>query len=386
MDDASAPHPRGYRIGSALVLLLAIAAVGCFAWLGLQPQASQHAPPPAPHVEVVTSVLRTRAITITRLGLGTVTAWNTATITPQVSGQIIELPLHEGGMVKAGDVLVRLDPRPFEAALNQAKARESQDQANLVAAQKNLNRDQALLGRGFSPQQTVDNERAQEEALTAAVAGDAAAVEVAQLNLEYASVRAPFSGVVGLRNVDLGNVVSPTTNIVTLAQIEPIAVDFTLPQADLAAVTQALQSGPPAVTAIDQDGTNILAEGTLEVLNNQVDTATGTIKLKARFPNTDHKLWPGAFVQIRLAVRSEADAIAIPSSALQRGPNGVYVWVVDGSNARIRPVSIEAIEGDLAVIGSGLAAGERIVTAGQNRLADGTPVVESARDQDAKAD
>ena len=157
MDDASAPHLRGYRIGSALVLLLTLAAVGFFAWLGVQPQAGQHAPPPAPHVEVGTSLLRPRAITITRLGLGTVTAWNTATITPQVSGQIVELPLREGGMVKAGDVLVRLDPRPFQAALNQAKARESQDQANLVAAQKNLDRDQALLGRGFSPQQTVDN-------------------------------------------------------------------------------------------------------------------------------------------------------------------------------------------------------------------------------------
>jgi membrane fusion protein, multidrug efflux system len=277
---------------------------------------------PSP-VPVETLLISPQPAELTRIGLGTVQSWDTATITPQVSGEVIEMPFREGGTVGKGDVLVRIDPRPFQAALDQAKAREAQDQANLVATQKNLLRDQTLLTKGgYATQQTVDNEQAQVDALKAAIAGDIATIETAQLNLEYATIKAPFPSIVGLRNIDVGNVVSPVTNIVTLTQIEPIAVDFTLPQVDLAAVKAALDRGSPAVTALDQDGSTPLAYGVLQVLNNQVDPTTGTIKLKARFDNRDHKLWPGAFVQARVILQVEPNAIVIPSRAVQRGPEG----------------------------------------------------------------
>ncbi|KLK92248.1 hypothetical protein AA309_15635 [Microvirga vignae] len=348
-------------------------------WLRTGAAKPMPAQQPAPAVPVQTASIKPQRVELTHTALGTVQAWNTATITPQVSGQAIELPFKEGSIVHAGDILVRIDPRPFQAALDQAKAKKAQDDANLAAAQKNLSRDQALLTKGgFATQQTVDNEQAQVEANKAIIAGDQAATETAQLNLDFATIKAPLTGVIGLDNISPGNVVAPNTHIVTITQIEPIAVDFTLPQADLGELQTAVAHGTPPVLAFDQDGKTLLARGSLEVINNEVDSTSGTIMLKARFDNKDHKLWPGAFVQIRVVTKVEPNAIVVPSQAVQHGPNGPYVWIVSGDQTtQPQPVELGQIMNDRTVVADGLSNGDRIVVAGQYRLTQGTRVSET---------
>jgi multidrug efflux system membrane fusion protein len=387
-DAAVPPRRRFHVLRLALVLLAAIVIVAAAGVWRRNDAARAPAPQPTPAVPVQTATVARQRVDITRGGLGTVQAWNMAVITPQVSGRLMELPLREGKAARAGDVLVRIDPRPFQAALDQAKARKAQDQANLAAAEKNLARDQALLAKGsFATQQTVDNERAQVDADKAAIAADQAAIDSAQLNLDFATIKAPFDGVVSLRNVDQGNYVTPATNIGSIVQIEPIAIDFTLPQADLGVVQDGVARGEPQVLAFDQDGRSLLARGFLEVVNNQVDQASGTIRLKARFDNTDHKLWPGAFVQVRVVTKTEPDAIALPSQAVQRGPDGPYVWALAADQtAHVQAIQIEAIQDDRTVIADGLAAGDRIVVSGQYRLTQNARVTEAAAAQVAQTD
>jgi multidrug efflux system membrane fusion protein len=370
-------HPL-IRAGITLVVLAV--AIGGIAFLTAA--LSRHkAPQPnstaRAAVPVQTMVIQPQEIDLTRTGLGTVTAWKTAVITPQVSGPLVALPFHEGAVVQEGEILAQIDPRPFQAVLDKAKAKKAQDEASLTSLADNLNRDQTLLTRsGFATQKTVDTERAQVAAQKAAIAGDAAAIETAQLDLDHATVKAPFTSVVGLRNVDVGNLVTTSSNIVTITEVEPIAVDFTLPQADLILIQA--EPGKPVVRAFDQSGTTLLAQGDLDAVNNEVDPASGTIKLKARFDNKDHKLWPGLFVQVRVVTKTEPAALALPSQAVQRGPNGLYVWLANGDETvRARPVQIEAIQGDITIVASGLSAGDRVVVAGQYRLADGTHVTEA---------
>jgi multidrug efflux system membrane fusion protein len=303
-----------------------------------------------------------------------------ATISPEVSGRIVEIPFREGGAIKKGEVLVRIDPRPFQAALDQAKAKRAQDVANLANTQKNLQRDQTLVAKGgYATQQTVDNEQSQVQVLKAAIEGDDAAIEAAQINLDFATVKAPFPSVVSLRNVDLGNLVTPATSIGTVTQIEPIAVYFTLPQGDLGEVRSAAAKGEPPVLAYDQSGKSLLSKGVLEVINNQIDQASGTIKLKARFENKDHKLWPGEFVQVAIVVRTELKALAAPSDAVQRGPSGPYVWLVSNDQtANRRPVQIGEIQNGVTVVESGLRPSDRIVVTGQYGLTQGAPIAEAS--------
>ena len=330
-------------------------------------------------VPVQTTTVKAKSIEITRTGLGTVTPWQMVNITPQVSGRIVQIPFREGRDVKEGEVLVRIDPRPFQAVLDQAKAKKDQDVANLANTEKNLQRDKTLLTKGgFATQQTVDNETAQVQVLKATIEGDQAAIEAAQLNLDFATVTAPFSGVVSLRNIDIGNLVTPAANIATVTQIEPIAVDFTLPQSDLQDVQSAARAGTPEVLVYDQSGKDLLAKGQLEVINNQVDQASGTIKLKARFDNKDHKLWPGAFVQVAVVIRTEPNALAVPSEAVQRGPNGAYVWLISPKEtANRQPVQIGEIQNGVTVITNGVKAGDRIVLAGQYGLTQGARITET---------
>jgi multidrug efflux system membrane fusion protein len=330
-------------------------------------------------VPVQTTTVQAKSIEITRIGLGTVTPWQMVNITPQVSGRIVQIPFREGRDVKEGEVLVRVDPRPFQAILDQANARKDQDVANLANTEKNLQRDKTLLTKGgFATQQTVDNETAQVQVLQATIEGDQAAIEAAQLNLDFATVTAPFSGVVSLRNIDIGNLVTPAATIATVTQIEPIAVDFTLPQADLYDVQSAARVGTPEVLVYDQDGKNLLAKGQLDVINNQVDQASGTIKLKARFDNKDHKLWPGAFVQVSVVIRTEPNALAVPSEAVQRGPNGAYVWLISPKEtANRQPVHIDEIQNGVTVITKGVKAGDRIVVAGQYSVTQGARITET---------
>jgi membrane fusion protein, multidrug efflux system len=376
----STAEPRGpiSRTGLVLAAAVAMSAAG-IGWEIVGSKQAQPAPQPIPPIPVQTTDVTPQTVEITRTGLGTVLAWNTAVIQPQVSGPVMDLPFTEGRAVKAADVLVRIDPRPFQDALDQTNAKLAEDQANQDNAQKNLSRDETLLTKGgFATRQTVDNERAQVESNQATIAGDQAAVKSAALNLSYATIVAPISGIVGLRNIDLGSIVTPATTILTITQVEPIAVDFTLPQVDLAAVQAAAAVGQPAVTAFDQDEKTLLAKGALDVINNQVDTASGTIRLKARFENKDHKLWPGEFVQIQIVVEVLQNAIVVPSEAVQRGPDGPFVWAVSKNQmAQLRPIEIRDIEGQNTVVGRGIALGERIVVSGQYRLKPGSPVTET---------
>ncbi|MGP0041139.1 MAG: efflux RND transporter periplasmic adaptor subunit [Rhodomicrobium sp.] len=377
---------RGFRWGQ--LLLIAIAAGLAFGayrvWTNPANEVAAQTAPAA--VPVQTMAVTPRSIQITRPGLGTVQAWQMVNITPQVSGRIAEIPFREGRTAQKGAVLVRLDLRPFQAALDQAKAKKAQDQANLANTQKNLSRDETLLTKGgFATQQTVDNERAQVLGLQAAIEGDNAAIETAQLNLEYGTVQAPFTGVVSLRNIDAGNLVNTSTVIGTITEIEPIAVDFTLPQSDLADIQEAAAHGTPAVLVFDESGKTQLSKGVLDVINNQIDQASGTIKLKARFDNKDHKLWPGEFVQAQVVIRTEPEALAVPSEAVQHGPNGAYVWLVSPKDTvRRQPIEIGAIEGGETVIASGVKAGERVVLAGQYGLTQGAHIVETKTAQTAE--
>jgi multidrug efflux system membrane fusion protein len=382
MDHEEMPQTRR-GAGSLMFRVTLLAAVGALAfggyamWSGKEkPVIAQQAPAT---VAVQTATVQPKTVEITRSGLGTVTAWQMVNITPQVSGRIVQIPFREGRDVKEGDVLLRIDPRPFQAALDQAKAKRDQDAANLANTEKNLQRDQTLVTRGgFATQQTVDNESAQVQMLKAAIEGDQAAIEAAQINLDFATVKAPFTGVVSLRNIDVGNVVNSSANIGTVTQIEPIAVYFTLPQSDLTEVQTAAKNGTPTVLVYDQSGNTLLAKGALDVINNQVDQASGTIKLKARFDNEDRRLWPGAFVQASIVIRTDHDALAVPSEAIQHGPNGAYVWLVSADQtANRQPVQLGEIQNGITVISSGVKAGERIVVAGQYGLTQGARITEA---------
>jgi len=338
-------------------------------------------PPPASApkpVPVQTVTAETRSVDLMRSGLGLATAWNIATITPQVSGKLIDVPLREGEAARAGDVLARIDPKPFQAALDQAAAKKAQDEAQLANAKLDLKRYTDLVSSNAVPRQQLDTQRALVNQLDAQVQGDQAAIDTARIQLDYATIKAPFAGIVGIRSTDIGNVVSPTSTIVTLTQIEPIAVIFSLPQSDLDVLQAAMRNGKPTVLAYDQQGKALLGRGMLDVINNTIDQTTGTIKLKARFDNQSHALWPGQFLQVRVVTKTEPAAIAIRSDAVQRGPNGPYVWLVGNDNtARLQSIGLGQIQGGQTVVTSGLAAGDRVVVAGQFRVTAGAHVAEA---------
>lgn len=317
--------------------------------------------------------------------LGTVQAFNTITIVPQVTGRITEIAFTEGQEVKAGDVLVRLDPRSYQAALDQATATKAQREAQLANARLDLQRYATLVrGQGAS-QQTLDTQRAAVAQLEAQVQFDQATIDNAQVQLDYTVIRSPVDGRVGLRQVDLGNLVqSSSSGIVTVTQIRPISVTFTLPQQSLPTVMQAIGAGPvqvearlpePAIPRADGAAAPASPVGTLVTLDNQVDPTTGTIRLKATFPNDDERLWPGAFVNIRLQVALLRGVTAIPLVAVQRGPDGPYAFVVkDDSTVEQRPLVLGVIAGTQAVVQRGLRPGERVVTSGALRLTAGAAV------------
>jgi len=316
-------------------------------------------------------------------GLGQVQAENTVTIRTRVDGQIVKIAFAEGQMVKAGDFLAQIDPRPFQAALDQAKAKQAQDQATLANARLDLERYSTLAKQSFATQQQLDTQNALVNQLIAQEAADAAAIDAAQVQLDYTTISAPIGGRVGFRLVDQGNIVNAAqqTGIVTVAQIEPIAVIFTAPQDDLPRISAALAAGAPPIEARTSDGATLLATGKLTVIDNQVDPATGSIRLKSEFANSDHALWPGQAVAARLRVEVEKNALTIPDRAVQRGPDGLFVYVVGADNrALTRPVTLahEDADADIAVVAKGLGEGEKVVTVGHFGLQPGARVAVEA--------
>ena len=335
------------------------------------------APPAIVPVETLT--IKPQAVDLVRVGLGVVTAWNMATITPQVSGKLIDMPLPEGKNVRAGEVLALIDPKPFQATLEQAIAKKAQDEAQLADAKLDLKRYTDLVSTNAVTRQQMDTQHSLVAQLEAQVRGDQALIDSARIQLDYATIKAPFSGIVGIRSIDVGNVVSPGSPIVGLTEIEPISVVFNLPQADLGVLQASMTHGELIVLAYDQQGNALLGKGKLTVINNTIDQTTGTIKLKARFENQNHALWPGQFVQVRVVTASEPAAIAVPSNTVQRGPAGPYVWLVgDDSRVRIQPIELGQTLDGQTVIPQGVSAGDQVVAAGQFRLRQGSRVVASS--------
>jgi multidrug efflux system membrane fusion protein len=317
-------------------------------------------------------------------GLGTVQGFNTVVVRTRVDGQIDKIAFKEGDLVKQGDLLVQIDPRPFQASLDQAKAKKAQDEANLANATLDLQRF-TKLGE-FATRQQTDTQRSTVAQLTAQLAADDAAIFNAQTQLDYATVKAPISGVAGLRQVDVGNIVNaPTqTGIVTIAQIEPIAVIFTAPEGQLPYINEAQAKQPLKVIALTTDGKKQLSEGVLSVVNNQVDTTSGTIRLKAVFENKDHALWPGQSVSTRLLVTTLKDATVVPDDAVQHGAEGLYAFTVNADNkAELHKIKVSTSIDGRSVVDQGLKPGERVIVAGQYKVQPGSVVATKVANSDA---
>jgi multidrug efflux system membrane fusion protein len=365
-----------------ILLIAAVAGGGYYGWQKYyspeavaKAQAAQKAAAHHPAIPVSISEVEKANFPVYLMGLGTVQAFNTVTVRTRVDGQIDKIAFKEGQTVKQGDLLAEIDPRPYQATLDQAKAKKVQDEANLANANLDLQR-YTRLGE-FATKQQLDTQRSTVAQLTAQIAADDAAISNAQTQFDYTQIKSPISGVVGLRQVDIGNIVnaSTQTGIVTVAQVEPIAVIFTAPEDQLPDINKAQAQSPLKTIAITTDGKRPLAEGKLAVINNQVDTTSGTVRLKAVFDNKDHALWPGQSVSTRLLVRTLTDATVVPDDAIQHGTNGLYAYAVDKDNkAELRKIKVgQSIDGR-TVIEDGLSPGERVITGGQFKVQPGSLV------------
>jgi membrane fusion protein, multidrug efflux system len=327
-------------------------------------------------VPVTIGVSEVKSVPVYLAGLGTVQAFNTVVVKVRVDGQLDKVDFTEGQDVKAGDVLAQIDPRPFQAALDQAKAAKAKDEAQLENAKLDLVRFKDL--HDFATRQSVDTQTALVHQLEATVQGDRAAIDSAQVQLDYTTIKAPISGRTGIRLVDQGNIVHATdpNGLVVITQLQPISVIFTLPEHNLRAVSREMQAGPLQVYAQARSDGRRLDEGTVALVDNQIDQTTGSIKLKATFPNQNHALWPGQFVNIQVLLRTLQEAVTVPGTAVQRGPDGMYVYVVKpDSTVAMMPVAVGQMSQGTAVVEKGIDAGTKIVVAGQYRLAPGMRVV-----------
>jgi multidrug efflux system membrane fusion protein len=366
--------------GAAIIVLLT--AGGAYYWYSAASPVSGGAPRAAnrPAVPVTVAVAARRDVPIYLTGLGTVQAMFSIDIQAQVDGQLQQVLFTEGQQVKKGDVLAKIDPRPFQAAFDQAKAKRAQDAATLVAAEKDLTRATTLSLKSFETQQNVDQQTAKVEQLRAAIVADEAAMESAQTQLDFATIAAPSDGRVGIRRVDPGNVVraGDAKPITSLMLTQPCAVIFILPATNLRDVREALKRGEVAVTAFDPDGVVPLSTGRLLLIDNAIDQATSTIRLKALFTNEDDALWPGEFVNARTLVDTRNSVLTVPTAAIQNGPQGVFTWVVTANNtAEPRPIEAGPATGEMTIVTSGLAEGDRVVVAGQYKLQSKVPVAAS---------
>jgi len=331
---------------------------------------------PAP-VPVTVAAATQRDVPIYYDALGTAQAFNTVAIRAQVTGQLVSIDFRQGQDVSKGDVLAKIDPAPFQAALDQNVAKKSEDEAQLIDAQKDLARFTILAKRDFETQQNVDLQQAKVDQLKATIDADQAAIEATQTQLNFATITAPIDGVVGFRQVDIGNIIHTTdpNPLTVLTQVKPCVVIFTLPQGDLGPVRESMLHGTVAVLAYDQNDKEQLAQGRLLLIDNQIDQSTSTIRLKAEFPNENERLWPGEFVRIRILITTQKDAVSIPPVAVQRGPNGFYVWVIKPDNtAEQRAIDAQIVSDDTAIAAKGLSPGERVVVNGQSRLDVGSHV------------
>jgi multidrug efflux system membrane fusion protein len=370
---------RGRRIALIGAFLATLAGGGAAVyWYAVPGSQPAHARASArAGVPVSVAVVGRQDVPIYLTGLGAVQASFTVAIHSQVDGKLQEVLFMEGQHVKKGDVLALIDPRLFQAALDQAKAKKAQDQAQLTSAEKDLARSKTLVLSNITSQQIVDQQQGKVDQLKAAIAADEAMIQTAQTQLEYSTITAPSDGRMGVRLVDPGNIVHANDqgSLATLVLTQPTAVMFTLPARYLDDIRDAMARGPVTVTAYDQDNRRTLATGTLLLVDNIIDQTTSTIRLKAMFPNDDEKLWPGEFVNAHVLIDTRSNAVVVPSAAIQRGPNGLFLWTVTANHlAQPRPIEAGPTYGDLTVVASGLNGGERIVTDGQYKLQKDAPV------------
>ena len=364
---------RRLILTSAGILMLVAAVL----WLQHAPATAASAKPAANAVPVEIGIVERSSVPVYLEGLGNVTALFTANITARLDGELQSVAFTEGQMVKKGQLLAQIDPRPAQAALDQAVAQQAKDQGQLDAAQRDLDRYMKLAPQNLTSQQTIDAERGMVVSLKAQVKIDAALIDNARTQVDYTHITSPIAGRTGIRKVDPGNNVhaTDTGGIVVVTQMQPIAIVFTLPEDDLPDVSGALNAGKVVVTALSRDNHTELDAGTLSLIDNEIDPSTGTMKLKATFPNNHNTLWPGQFVNVRVLVRQQQNVLTVPSVAVQHGPSGVFAYVVKpDSTVEMRPLQTGTESEGRVVVTGGVAAGERVVTSNQYRLEPGAHV------------
>jgi multidrug efflux system membrane fusion protein len=372
-----------------MIAVAGVAAAGAVAIVIAAPQlrdrwspsvkaAETPAPAPAtPGIPVTAGVVEAKDVPNFLNGIGSVQAYNMVTIRSRVDGYIVSVNFTEGDEIETGAPLVRIDPRPFQAALEAAQATKAKDEAQLAGAQLDLDRYSQLLGPGYQTRQSYDQQKALVGQLQASIKGDQAQIDAAQLNLDYSNIRAPIAGRLGMRLVDMGNLVHATDNagLVTVTQTKPIYVTFTLSQEYLHKIHERQVNGALKVEAYGGDNVTLLSEGELAVIDNSVDQTTGTIRLKGTFANTDERLWPGEFVNVRLILNIRKGVATVPQQTVQVGPNGYYAYVIKADNTvERRPVEVAATQDGIVVITKGLEIGEKVVVDGQYRLTQGARV------------
>ena len=360
--------------------LSAIVLIGYLGWLytsAAQTNADKHQTKgPAP-IPVAIQTINNSDFPVFLNGLGTVQPYDTVTVRSRVDGQVIKVGFRQGQMVNEGDLLVQIDSRPYQAALEQAQAKKTQDEANLRNAQLDLERYSTLAKQDYASRQQVDTQQAKVDQLNAQLKGDQAAIDNAQTQLSYTTIRSPLTGKTGFRLIDPGNIVHATdqTGIITIVKLQPISVVFTAPEENIGQINRALAAGNVPVIALSSDGTKILGQGHLALVDNQVDQASGTIRMKATFKNEDNALWPGLSVATRLLVDTRKNVLVVPNDAIQHGPNGLYAFVVGKDNKVDKHDIKVGDEGATeSVVLNGLASGARVVTSGQYRLTEGAVV------------
>jgi membrane fusion protein, multidrug efflux system len=368
------------KIVISAALLIVILAIGGALAAAHRLAFAHAAPPPAavPQVPVVAGVVMSHDVPIYLRGVGTVIAFNTVLVRSQIQGQITKIAFTEGQSVHPGDLLAQIDPRPYQAQLDQVTATRDRDQAQLKNAQANLGRYTQLGEKGWATPQLVETQTAQVAQLQSAVKADEALIEAANVQLGYTRLTSPIDGVTGVRQVDVGNIIHPTdpNGLVVVTQIEPISVIFTLPETDLPQIQEQMAKGPLTVLAYSQDDTIKLDEGKLTLVDNEILQTTGTIRLKAQFPNLAHRLWPGELINVWLLLDTRHDGLTVPASAVQQGQQGAFTYVIGADNTvQVRPVKVAQVSRGQALIDAGVAANEQVVVDGQYKLQAGSHVV-----------
>jgi multidrug efflux system membrane fusion protein len=369
---------RGHHWG---LLAAAAGAGGLIYWLAAGHRTTLAPEPPAA-VAVATALVTRGDVPVAITELGAAQSWQAVTIRAQVSGRLQQVAVQEGSDVRAGDLIALIDPAPYQAVLLQAQGTLRRDQAQLAIAKLDLDRYGQLTAENLISRQQIDAQRALVEELSGTVLSDQGAVDAAQVNLGYCRISSPVTGRVGVRLLDAGNLVSAidTGGIITINQLVPIAVTFSVPQADFQQLSQASDAfrHPLGVQATSQDSDALIATGVLVVADNHVDAASGTVALKARFDNTERRLWPGQFVNVSVTLRVLPGAITMPVAAVNRGPGPSFAYVIGADHtAQMRPIAVESVQGRIAIIRSGVQPGERVVVDGQMSLRPGMPVIVS---------